>query len=202
MPAVRNFCQRAIWLDNGTVVQSGEASQVCAAYQERINQDVRRQNQARGNPPTAPQEDGSAPRPGRNKIITIAKTEVETEHLHVGASLALRFLLRFSELQPAPAEFGLGVQIHNEQGRLVAIFNTIRDNVFLSGETQDISLCLPSIGFIPGRYWVSANVCDREAMFAYDEFEQCSSFEVLQEFNRKGIPRWEGEVACAHTWRW
>lgn len=201
MPAVRNFCQRAIWLDGGMVMQSGEASQVCLAYQEWINQDVRRQNQARENP-AALQEGRSDPSSRQDKLISIAKAEVENRRLEVGRSLALRFSLRFSELKPTPAEFGLGVQIHNDQGKLIAIFNTIRDNIFLSGTTQDISLCLPSIAFMPGRYWVSANVCDRDTMFAYDEFERCSSFEVLDEFNHKGIPRWEGEVACAHTWLW
>ncbi|EJL82717.1 ABC-type polysaccharide/polyol phosphate transport system, ATPase component [Polaromonas sp. CF318] len=201
MPAVRNFCQRAIWLDDGTVMQSGEASQVCAAYQERINQDVRRQNQTRDSLP-APQENRDDFPSRQGKIISIAKAEVENRRLDVGGSLALRFSLRFSGLKPAPAEFGLGVQIHNDQGKLIAIFNTLRDNIFLSGTAQDISLCLPNIGFMPGHYWVSANVCDRDAMFAYDEFERCASFEVLDEFNHKGIPRWEGEVACAHTWLW
>jgi teichoic acid transport system ATP-binding protein len=47
---------------------------------------------------------------------------------------------------------------------------------------------------------VSANVCDRDILFAYDERERCLSFEVFASTNRRGIPRWEGEFACEHTW--
>jgi ABC-type polysaccharide/polyol phosphate transport system ATPase subunit len=201
MPAVRNFCQRAIWLDSGTVMQSGEAGKVCTAYQNHINQDFHRQNRAEANSRVLlPQDRGAGAK--RDKAITITAATVESERLNVGGSLMLRFSLRFSGLTPTPSEFGLGVLIHNDEGRLIAIFNTIRDNILLSELAGDISLCLPSIGFMPGQYWISANVCDRDAMFAYDEFERCSSFEVLDEVNLKGVPRWEGEVASAHTWRW
>ncbi|CAN7550064.1 ABC transporter ATP-binding protein [Polaromonas sp. LjRoot131] len=202
MPAVRNFCQRAIWLDSGKVIQSGDAPTVCAAYQAHTNQDVRRKNQSREDSHALLEGNQDGQRSGRNKIIAIAKAAVENERLEVGGSLVLRFSLQFPGSAAAPAEFGLGVLIHNDQGKLIAIFNTVRDNIFLSETVQDIKLCLPSIGFMPGHYWVSANVCDRDAMFAYDEFERCSFFEVVEEFSLKGIPRWEGEVACAHTWLW
>ena len=203
MPAVRNFCQRAIWLDGGEVMQSGDAPTVCAAYQEHTKQDVRRESQSRKNSHTHLEGSQSGDQQSaKNKIIAIANAAVENKRLDVGGRLVLRFSLQFSRSTPVSTEFGLGVLIHNDQGKLIAIFNTIRDNIFLSETVQDINLCLPSIGFMPGHYWVSANVCDRDAMFAYDEFERCASFEVVDEFSLKGIPRWEGEVACAHTWHW
>lgn len=202
MPAVRNFCQRAIWLDGGEVMQSGDAPIVCAAYQAHIHQDVRRRNQAREDSHALHEGTQSGQPSRRNKIIAITKAAVENEHLAVGGSLVLRFSLQFPGSAPGPGKFGLGVLIHNDQGKLIAIFNTVRDDIFLSEAVQHISLCVPSIGFIPGHYWVSANVCDRDAMFAYDEFERCASFEVVNELSLKGIPRWEGEVACAHTWLW
>jgi len=197
IPAVRNFCQQAIWLDGGKVVLSGKADKVCYAYQEHIEQDQHREDSPFPSPVSR-----NSHRSEQKKGIAITDATVENPYLNVGGSLILRFLLSFSESAQSAIEFGLGIKIHNDKGRLVAVFNTIRDNIFLAGNVQEISLLLPHACFIPGRYWVSANVCDRNVMFAYDEVERCSSFEVLAEFNQMGIPRWEGEVACEHTWLW
>ena len=202
IPAVRNFCRHAIWLDDGGVMQSGEADKVCFAYQKHIEQDLHRKEQIRADLSLSAQKTRSIHQSGREKSITITDATVASQHLDVGGSLTLRFSLYFSESTWSATEFGLGVKIHNDKGRLVAVFNTIRDNIILAGNVQEVSLLLPHTCFMPGHYWVSANVCDGNVLFAYDEFERCSSFEVLSEFNRMGIPRWEGEVACEHTWLW
>lgn len=202
IPAVRNFCRHAIWLDGGGVMQSGEADQVCFAYQEHIDQDLHRKEWIRVDSSSPSRENRSSHQSGREKSITITTATVESQRLDVGSSLSLRFSLHFSESARSATEFGLGIQIHNDKGRLVAVFNTIRDDIVLAGNVQEVSLLLPRTCFMPGHYWISANVCDRNVLFAYDEFERCSSFEVLSEFNQMGIPRWEGEVACEHTWLW
>jgi ABC-type polysaccharide/polyol phosphate transport system ATPase subunit len=200
IPAVRNFCQRAVWLDGGNILMSGESGQVCVAYQQHVDQELQKQRKAHS-PNLALSTRGRHPS-GSDKIITITDATVDAQQLNVGKNLTLCFSLHFSDLAQSVSEFGLGVQIHNDAGRLVAVFNTIRDNVFLVGGVQQVRLSLPRTSFIPGHYWISANVCDRHIMFAYDEFERCASFEVLNEFNQSGIPRWEGEVACEHTWHW
>lgn len=201
IPAVRNFCQQAIWLDAGELKESGAADKVCYAYQTHINQAVHEKKRMREDVSLS-LESRNRHRSGREKSITITNATVENQRLAVGDRLNLRFSLYFSELGQSATEFGLGVKIHNDEGRLVAVFNTIRDNIFLAGNVQEVSLLLPHTSFMPGSYWVSANVCDHDVMFAFDEFERCASFEVMKEFNLKGIPRWEGEVACEHTWLW
>lgn len=202
IPAVRNFCQRAIWLDAGNVVKNGDADKVCLAYQEHVDRGLHGQVPNEADAPHLVRQRRNKHQSGRQKIIAITDARVEAQRIAVGDSLTVRFSLQFSDMAQSNPEFGLGVQVHNDKGRLVAIFNTIRDNIFLVGDVQQVSLLLPRICFIPGRYWISANVCDSKALFAYDEFERCSSFEVLSEFNQFGIPRWEGEVACEHTWLW
>lgn len=197
IPAVRNFCQHAIWLDAGELKEGGAADTVCHAYQEHIDQALHPKRPTRQD---SSQKSRSHYGSGREKSITITDATVENQHLAVGDRLNLRFSLHFPKPIQSAIEFGLGVQIHNEHGRLVAVFNTIRDNIVLAGDAEEVCLLLPRTSFMPGHYWVSANVCDRDVMFAYDEFERCSSFEVMKEFNLKGIPRWEGEVACEHTW--
>ncbi|MDO8442345.1 MAG: ABC transporter ATP-binding protein [Polaromonas sp.] len=202
IPAVRNFCRRAIWLDAGGLVESGDAGKVCFAYQQHVDQELHRHVRKEADAPDPALTTRSRHPSGHEKIITITDVTVEAQRLEVGSHLSVRFSLHFSDPARAAAGFGLGVQIHNDKGRLVAVFNTIRDDILLAGNVQEVSLILPRTCFIPGHYWISANVCDRDVMFAYDEFERCSSFEVLNEFSQSGIPRWEGEVACEHTWLW
>ena len=172
MPAVRNFCQRAVWLDGGNVLMSGESGEVCFAYQQHVDQELQTQKNA-NLPHSALRIRGKHPS-GKDKIITITDAAVDAQQLSVGNNLTICFSLHFSDLAQSVGEFGLGVQIHNDKGRLVAIFNTIRDNIFLAGDVQQVRLSLPRTSFIPGHYWVSANVCDRHIMFAYDEFERCA----------------------------
>lgn len=177
---------------------SGESGEVCFAYQQHVDQELQKKASARN---FALATRGAHPS-GNDKVITISDATVDAQQLNVGANLTICFSLHFSDAAKSVDEFGLGVQIHNDKGRLVALFNTIRDDIFLAENVQQVRLSLPRTCFIPGHYWVSANVCDRHIMFAYDEFERCVSFEVLNEFNLSGIPRWEGEVACEHTWLW
>ncbi|MES2243788.1 MAG: polysaccharide ABC transporter ATP-binding protein [Pseudomonadota bacterium] len=202
IPAVRNFCRRAIWLDAGGLIESGDADKVCFAYQQHVDQELHRHVRKGVDAPASAVTTRNRHSSGHEKIITISEVTMSAQRLEVGSHLSVRFSLLFSDPTRAATGFGLGVQIHNDKGRLVAVFNTIRDDILLTGNVQEVSLDLPKTCFIPGHYWISANVCDRDVMFAYDEFDRCSSFEVLNKFSRSGIPRWEGEVACEHTWLW
>ena len=199
IPAVRNFCQQAIWLNAGELKESDAAGRVCRSYQAHLDEALHTKSQTGQN---SSQESRNRHGSGRKKSITINEAVVENRQLAVGDRLSIRFLLHFQESVLPITEFGLGVQIHNERGRLIAIFNTIRDNLLLSASSQEVCLILLHTSFIPGNYWISANVCDQNVMFAYDEFDRCSSFEVVDELSHSGIPRWEGEVACEHTWLW
>lgn len=194
IPTVRNFCQHALWLEAGKVQQVGPAADVCQAYLTEID---RCQEAAI---PT--QHDGRQLHPsGRPKKISIVRSTASAERIEVGENLTLHFDLDFSgDLDPI-TEFGIGVIIRNAHGKLITLFNTVRDDIVLTGKVPKLTLELPRTAFVPGRYWVSANVCDRNVLFAYDERERCLSFEVATVTNHQGIPRWEGEIACEHTWR-
>lgn len=190
--AVRNFCQRALWLDAGEVRQAGAAADVCQTYLAEIDRrlDVMPDTGVRRRLHPS----------GREKQISIVRVAIDSSRIEVGADLALRFDLEYSGDFTPETEFGLGVIIRNNAGRMVAVMNTVRDDIVLTGKIIRITLQLTHTAFVPGRYWVSANVCDHGVLFAYDERENCLSFEVSSVICRQGIPRWEGELACEHAW--
>lgn len=194
LPMIRNFCQRAIWLDSGNLRFSGPASMVCQAYEHEVS---RPSASAIPETPT-----GRLHPSGRAKTISITGVRLDKNVLAVGSSLTLSIELGFASNSDLPSEFGVGVIIRNEENRVVAILNTLRDSLAVAGQVKFISLELPRTSFIPGRYTLSVNVCDSQVLFAYDELDRCLSFEILRELSVRGLPRWEGEVACEHAWRW
>lgn len=194
IPAVRNFCDRAIWMDKGTIRHVGPAGEVCRAYlADTLPTHI-------GNRETA-FEEGTLPQQWETKQIRITRASINNEQIHVGENISLQLNLKFSSVFSDETTFGIGVIIHNAEGRLVTLFNTIRDDIFLSGQPHRVTLELSHTAFVPGRYWVSINICDHDVMFAYDQQDCCLFFEVIQTTNCKGIPRWEGDIACEHTWR-
>lgn len=193
LPLIRNFCQRAIWLDGGDLRLSGPASSVCQAYEDEVSK-----------PSAGTFLDLSAGRlypSGRTKTISITAVHLNETVFAVGSSLTLSIELAFAPSAALP-KFGVGVIVRNEVNRIVAIFNTLRDSLLVSGEVKSVTLELPRNCFVPGRYTLSVNVCDTQVLFAFDELDRCLSFEVLREVSTGGLPRWEGEVACEHAWHW
>lgn len=196
IPSIRNFCQRVIWLERGEVFQLGNAGNVCLAYQEAV--DKRLENGVRQS--NIPTDIGKFHPSGNEKTISIVQTGLDKTVVPVGTHLALDISLRFSVSCSPEIGFGLGVIVHNEAGKLTTVFNTVRDNIKLSGFTEHIRLTIPSSSFAPGRYWVSVNVCDTNALFPFDQLDRCLFFDVPIELNNQGLPRWEGELACEHSW--
>lgn len=196
LPAIRNFCQRALWLDRGVIKLQGTAGETCLAYQTQTIRSV----STIGTPEKSAATQGL--HPVRQKRISIVDFTVNKTYIAVGEELSFSVTLNFSDANTIENGFGVGIIVKNESGRIVAIFNTTRDDVALTSPLSMVLLQLPRATFIPGRYFASINVCDKQALFAYDELESSLTFEVHHEFNQYGIPRWEGEVACEHAWHW
>lgn len=193
LPLVRNFCRRAIWLDHANLMQMGAATEVCHTYASHIRKNPELHQQLKNDAIVTTYEQNRA------KAIAIRQVTLDKHLLQVGDSFSVVVSLQFSE-NANTSEFGVGVLIHHSDGRLCTLFNTIRDNIFLNSQSDLIKLEIPKIYFVPGSYMISVNVCDYAGVFPFDKLDHCATFEVLEEFNLNGIPRWEGEMACEHVW--
>jgi teichoic acid transport system ATP-binding protein len=139
---------------------------------------------------------------GQAKTISITAVSLSDHFIEVGGSLTLCIELDYSPGAAQDLRFGVGAIVHSKAGRIVALLNTLRDDLSLTGAIRQLRLRLPGVAFVPGQYSISVNVCDGAALFAYDAREHCLSFEVRQTVSQLGLPRWEGEVACEHAWEW
>ncbi|MDP3701025.1 MAG: polysaccharide ABC transporter ATP-binding protein [Hylemonella sp.] len=198
IPVVRNFCERVIWLDRGKLRLAGESSMVCQAYLDEVDQ-------ASLTSGTRAQSTASTRRfhpSGQEKTISIKAVTLSSPAIEVGEDLTLSIELDYGPEFPQGLVFGVGVIVHGAAGRIVALFNTLRDDLSLTGAMRQLRLRLPGTAFIPGQYSISVNVCDSAALFPFDAQDHCLRFEVRSALSRLGLPRWEGEVACAHAWEW
>lgn len=198
VPTVRNFCERAVWLENGAVRMQGEAADICRAYVDDIESHLRKKAvvvQANGSkfPDDVPRHESGAAKTAYLRGATLDKPGYA-----VGEPITISLRLGFTDPK---AEYGIGILIRNQAGKLVAVLNTIRDDIFLDKPVDEVTLSLPKPTLPPGTYFVTVSLCDRNAMFSYDLREECLTFEVTAEFNRFGLPRWEGQVALDHAWR-
>lgn len=195
VPTVRNFCDRAIWLDRGRIRMDGTADEVCRAYVEDV---------ARAAPTPAArtiERSGSegVHESGKAKTLFVTGVRLSSREVRVGDRFEIVVDMQSSLDE---VDFGVGLLIRNDKGKLASVLNTVRDDIYLGGDVRSVSLAVPAVAFPPGKYFVTVSLCDHQVMFSYDLKEECAEFDVVAESNRSGIPRWEGTVASEHVWSW
>ncbi len=195
LPIIRNFCQRAIWLDGGRQALDGPADQVCTAYQRQA-QDIEHAWREQQEAPH-----GSA-LPSRSKVTAphLRGVRCSAAQINPGGCLTISFDIGLALDGAASTSIGIGVLIYNAQDQLVAVFNTIRDDLPLLAGNFTVQLQLDPVAFLPGHYRIDCNLCDDRALYAHDRWDHAAGFHIIPEFNRFGIPRWEGQLACPHHW--
>jgi lipopolysaccharide transport system ATP-binding protein len=113
MVAVQNLCGRAIWLDEGKIVEEGQSGQVVSSYLQTSSSTL-----------TEQVWDDLAAAPGNDKV-RIHRVCVRPTNGSSSDSISIRtpFVLEFEYWNLAPGIcLNLSLVLHNEQG--VALFNT------------------------------------------------------------------------------
>lgn len=191
--AVRNFCDRAIWLDKGKVVAFGERLKICDEYQSAV------ENYLRSNAISEKVGAGrsSACTTDDQKITIVSVTTDKVTYL-MGDDICLDIHLEF---QPDVVRYGIGVIIYDAKGNVVSILNTLRDDLVLVEKKEVHQLRILNHHLAPGEYTMTLSIPDEQAMFSYDKWEHCIRIRVAMERNESGLARVEGIVRCEHEWR-
>lgn len=192
--AVRNFCDRAIWLDRGRVRAFGERLQICDEYQSEVENTIRRDaelgtvSSCTTRSPAALTDD---------KTITIVSAAANKETYAMGEDIYVNIHLAF---QSAGIRYGIGVIIYDAKGNIATILNTLRDDIVIAETKPEWLLVIRDNHFAPGDYTITLSIPDEQAMFSYDKREHCIRFRVAMERNAAGLARVEGIVRCQHEW--
>jgi ABC-type polysaccharide/polyol phosphate transport system ATPase subunit len=192
--AIRNFCDRAIWLDRGVVRSIGERQSVCDLYQTEMESEIRKEN----NTPTAAlNQPLAAPSVPRAKTISIVSVSIDKPSYKMGEDIRVDVKLAFSDVVPT---YGIGLIIYDANEKVVTILSSLRDDLFFSSAKPGVSLVIRNNNFVPGSYRATLSVSDEQGMFSYDKLESCFKFEVDMERSSRGLAKVDGMLRSDHEW--
>lgn len=194
--AVRNFCDRAIWLDGGRMRAIGERLAVCDQYQREMEEGIRKElNPISINHSNA--KSSLQTSPDLNRTINIIAIHSNKNSYRMGEDIAIEIGLRFNTPPPA---YGVGIIIYDLKGNVVTIINTLRDEIFLSKELEKLTLLIRDNHFAPGEYDITLSISDENGMFSFDKLEFCLRFTIEMERNSRGFAKVDGLLRCEHEW--
>lgn len=189
--AVRNFCDRALWLDQGQVRAYGERLAICDAYQDDVEAKVR---SSLAPPRVTSGGEGAHDGP----TLRIVSVRCDRTSYPMGADIHIEIALEFYR---NPPRHGIGVIVHDARANVVAVLNTLRDGLEVDEPSEVWTLTIRDHHFAPGEYDLTVSIPDDSVMFSYDKREHCERFRVPVERNAKGLATVEGIVRCEHAWQ-
>jgi ABC-2 type transport system ATP-binding protein/lipopolysaccharide transport system ATP-binding protein len=185
--SVARLCERAIWLDGGTVAASGSVRDVANAYHLKVSEKEQRERAARG-------EIGKR---WGSKEIEITSTRV------LGPDGVARAVLQSGE--PAAIEIAyrngagvsdavFGVFVYRDDGVGVYGTNTLIDSRPVHAEPEGVvRFRIEALELLPGGYDVDIGIIDPQDRY-YDYREKGLSFRVISGTREIGLSR------IAHRW--
>ena len=194
--AVRNFCNRAIWLDNGQMRAIGERLAVCDQYQHEMEDRIRQES----HPKLAVSANTLRVREisvESANTISVVAIRSDKKVYQMGDDIKIEVNLKFRDV---PLVYGVGLIFYDRKGNIVTIINTLRDDIYLTAKNETLTLVIRDNHFAPGEYDITLSVSDEHAMFSYDKLESCLKLHVAMERSSRGLARVEGLLRCEHEW--
>jgi ABC-type polysaccharide/polyol phosphate transport system ATPase subunit len=191
--SVRNFCNRAIWIDKGKVRAIGERLQICDEYQNEVENKLRRDILSGA---TSTMQNSNSVL--HDQTITIVSAIADKCTYAMGDDIYVDIRLG---LQSDNVRYGIGLIIYDAKGNIISILNTLRDDLVIYERKEEHQLRIYNHHLAPGEYTMTISIPDEQAMFSYDKLEHCIRFKVAMERNEAGLARVEGIVRCEHEWR-
>jgi len=173
MGAVRRYCDRAIMIDKGKVVETGSPEKVAQAYQ-RLFSDEADANLTENN--------SAAIRWGNKKLLAIKTKALVTDD-------TISVTVQYEAMQEIGPPI-LGFQISSPSGENIVEGNTLREKCVTKpmkkGEKAEITWQIPNI-MGSGNYEVSVACCDESTTEFYDWYNGAASFTINKENETSSI---------------
>jgi len=194
--AVRNFCNRAIWIDAGRMRTIGERLVVCDEYQREMENEIRQDSSSilKNNIDAEIVQIASK---DSERTIQVVAIRSDKETYRMGENIKIYIGLAFNK---SPPVYGVGLIIYDFKGTVVTILNTLRDDIFFFEKNENLTLLIRDNHFAPGEYHATISISDEHGMFSYDKLESCLHFHVEMERSSRGLAKVDGILRCEHDW--
>ena len=187
---VRQFCTRAIWLENGKIKMDGGIREVTEEY-ERYMKELEKPSAVTN------QQTNNEDRDKADKTIHMTKASTDRYVYRTGEDIQIK--IELEHLQKVN-NFGVGLIIYNEKGEMMTILNTAREEMELLNNPDTITVTLNNNRFGEGEYFVTVSICDPDILYSYDLVQNACSFTVELERNTRGTNKTDGLYICEHEW--
>lgn len=187
LPTVRNFCERAIWINKGVIVKDGIADILCDEYDDFMKKKELKDNDLK-------QIDLAQ---SSKKTIFIKEVFMNKRDYYMNEDMEITIAVEFNK---KIINYCIGIIIFNSKGEIVTLFNTVREDIYFKDTIREVTLKIPKNDFVKDKYYVSVSVCDELVMFAYDKIDYVCQFNVISLKNKAGIPITEGMFRAKHEW--
>ena len=178
---VKALCSKAIWLQNGKMVEFGEASEVVDNYQDAV----------RAENASAP---GDVPETLKtqiadNRIVEVNLSGTKKQDIFIsGGVLTVEVKVELLTVSYEHTHIGImimrnddihcyGVSTHIDQ---IALLHD-HDNIYR------VALTFEPLQLLSGRYYLCIYLLDEEGIHIYDHREQCSPFVVKSQSKEVGV---------------
>lgn len=169
MGAVRQYCDRAIMIDKGEIVQSGSVEKVAQAYQKLFNDEIASEFKDESDDD---KRWGSGKIKARKPIVTVSKDMIAIKNTYD------------VRVDIEPPVFGFNV--FNSRGINILEGNTIREKITTEtvskGDILSITWQFPNV-LGSDTYTVSVSSCDQTVTEFYDWFNGAAEFIITKEGN-------------------
>lgn len=191
LSAVRNFCDRAIWMKNGKIIMDGKTEEVTEAYKTYMI-DEPREKQMKDKIKKASEIRQKNISKSSIKIVDV---KLDKKKYDLFDDIIIK--VKIDNLKNIK-KFGVGVLIQDTLGEIVSAINSIRIDKVFDVTKNEIKILIKRNCFPQGKYYVNVSVCDENIMFSYDKLDFASDFKVNVPKNKIGIPYIEGMCACEY----
>lgn len=191
IPAVKNFCTRAIWIRDGKLVLDGKTSFVTDEYKKCIIDNPREKRIAEEKERII----SDKKKKNEKKSIQIKNVKCNKEEYDLFEDIEITVELEnLKEID----EYGAGLIISDSKGDKVSVINSIRIDKTFNKNSKEIKFIIKKNCFTEDKYYITVSICDEKIMFSYDKLEYASSFRVKVPKNNFGVVYADGSYACEY----
>lgn len=182
LPAIRNFCDNAIWLENGAMKMSGTAADITEKYKDYMLDDLIKR------PINHKQKEKNI----EILFVNTNKTKYKKDE-DIVISIGVKNSGKVKK-------FGVGVILENNKNEIVSTLNTVREDALVDGKKSSIKLVIKDNKLCEGIYYITVSICDETIMFSYDRNDYATNFNIEGKKNKRGIEIVGGIYSCDHEW--
>ena len=180
---IKELCAKALWLEQGRMVEFGDAFDVVDNYQDAMRQqDVASEMERKQKDPD---------RESENHIVKVELSGTGGEnYFTTGAELTVHVAAELDSVAPEAVQIGI-VIMRNDHIHCYGVSTQIDQSPLHSQGNGEVSveLVFPSLQLLSGKYYLCVYLLDADGIHVYDYHEEICPFVVRNKTKEVGVAR-------------